>query len=132
MEVWTAVAISLISVAVGVFLHFGLDLLKERKERQKYLMDLLRDLEFNKKLADEENSWGYHTLGYIDAKGAKHLYSLPDGLRTKIYEAQAKTSLLYERIDPAMKHQLIRELRSLLEEIIPEFRNHLKIKRGQG
>jgi hypothetical protein len=60
LEIWT-----LICIIVGAILGFCLELLREhineRKERCKYLGDLLADLEWNKKLAEERKGFGYHT-----------------------------------------------------------------------
>ena len=123
--IWT-----IIGVVVGAIIGFVLTLLREhiqeQKQRQKYLRDLLTDLEYNKKLAEAgEKQWGYHTLAYKDAKGAKYLFDLPEELRTQIYDTQTLISSIYGT-GKALSFQGIKRLRELLESIIPEFRRYLE------
>ena len=123
--IWT-----LIGVVVGAILGFVLTLLREhiqeKKQRGKYLRDLLTDLEYNRKLAEEgEKKWGYHTLAYKDAKGAKYLFDLPEELRTQIYDAQSLISSIYGK-GIELSPQEIKTLRELLDNIIPEFRRRLE------
>lgn len=127
-EIWT-----LIGVVIGAILGFALNFLREyineRKERKKYLKDLLADLEWNKKLAKEKRGFGYHTLGYTDAKGAKYLFELPIELRNQIYEAFSLTFYLnqeFEYTDQGVT--LAEKLEKLLENIIPQLKKHLKMK----
>nr|QNO54366.1 hypothetical protein DIMBOPOO_00039 [Methanosarcinales archaeon ANME-1 ERB7] len=129
------------AVVVGVIIGFGLNFLKEniheKQQKGKYLKDLLADLEYNKRLAEEGRGWGYHTLGYIDAKGAKYLFDLPEKLRTQIYDVQSRASAINEGITVFFGQKfedvgdvLNREmLKSLLEEVIPEFKKYLGNKK---
>ena len=123
-EIWV-----IIGVCLGTILGFMLNLLKdffgERQQKKKYLGDLLADLEYNKKLAEEGKHWGYHTLGYVDAKGAKYLFDLPPELRNKIYDAQTITSYLYETRSTGNRAGQIGELRKILEDIIPKLKKYL-------
>lgn len=123
----------LMGVVLGASLGFGFNLLRdylqEQKQKSNYLGDLLADMKYNKKLADEEKNWGYHTLGYTDAKGAKYLFDLPEELRKKIYDAQTIVSSFY-RMDEKMEEKKIRELEKLLKEIIPKLEKHLDEIRG--
>lgn len=117
---------TLTGVILGAFLGLGLNLLKdhlqERKQRTKYLMDLLSDFEYNKKLAGENKKWGYHTLGYTDAKGAKYTFDLPEKLRMQIYDIQSMISANIEKGETAR----IKEIKKLLDNVIPEFKEYLK------
>ena len=135
-EFWT-----LMAVVVGGIIGFGLNFLKEyiheKQQKGKYLKDLLADLEYNKKLAEEGRGWGYHTLGYIDAKGAKYLFDLPEKLRTKIYKVQSIASAINEGITAffGQKFEEVGEvlnremLKSQLEEVILEFKKYLGNKK---
>jgi len=75
---------------------------------------LFRDLQFNKDLAEQSKIYGYHTLAYTDAKGAKYLFDLPDNLRNKIYEAYAIIFWLYntdaEEKNKKRRNQKIKEI----------------------
>ena len=127
-EAWT-----LIGVVVGAILGFSLNLLKEyineRKERAKYLGDLLADLEWNKKLAKERKGYGYHTLGYSDAKGAKYLFKLPPELRNQLYDAFSLTFYLNQRFGYSDQGVTLAEkLEKLLDNIIPQLSEYLKLK----
>ena len=135
-EFWT-----LMGVVVGVIIGFGLNFSKEyiheKHQKGKYLKDLLADLEYNKKLAEKGRGWGYHTLGYIDAKGAKYLFDLPEKLRTQIYDVQSIASAI-NKGTTAFFDQKFKEvgdvlnlemLKSRLEEVIPEFKKCLKNKK---
>ena len=122
----------IIGVCVGVIIGFLLNLCREywqeKQQKRKYLNDLLKDLEFNKKLAEESKIYGYHTLGYTDAKGAKYLFELPDDLRNKIYSAFAIIFSLYDsglHLTNQERQTRVEELKKLLEEIIPHFKNYL-------
>ena len=87
---------------------------------------MFRDLQFNKDLAEQSKIYGYHTLAYTDAKGAKYLFDLPDNLRNKIYEAYAIIFWLYNTdAEEKIKRGEIRKLRRLLSEIISEFEDYL-------
>lgn len=123
-EIWI-----LIGVFVGAILGFGLnflrDFIQERKQRTKYLKDLLADMEYNKKLAGKNKKWGYHTLGYTDAKGSKYLFDLPEKLRTQIYDAQAIISAFYHK---RVEIEEIKELKKLLESVNLEFKKYLEGK----
>jgi hypothetical protein len=128
-EVWT-----LIGVVIGAILGFALNFLREyineRKERRKYLEDLLADLEWNKKLAKERKGFGYHTLGYTDAKGAKYLFELPAELRNQLYDAISLIFYLNQTFNYTNRGvSLAEKLEKLLENIIPQFREHLKNKK---
>ena len=121
---------ALIGVVVGAILGFVLTLLREhiqeQRQRGKYLRDLLTDLEYNKKLAEKgEKKWGYHTLAYRDAKGAKYLFDLPEEIRTQIYDAQSLVSSVYGK-GIELSPEEIKRLRELLENIIPQFRKYLE------
>ena len=125
-EIWT-----LIGMVIGTILGFALNFLREyideRKEKRKYLEDLLADLEWNRKLAKERKGYGYHTLGYTDAKGAKYLFEFPAELRNKLYEAVSLSFYLnqtYKYTDKGVT--LAEKLEKLLEDIIPKFRQYLK------
>jgi len=85
----------------------------------KYLRDLLADMEYNIKLAEENKKWGYHTLAYTDAKGAKYLFDLPEKLRTQIYDVISMISALYH---PSGEIVEIKKIKKLLESIIPELK----------
>jgi len=80
-EIW-----ALIGVAVGSVLTFMFELIRDRRREKetkgKYLKDLLADLEYNKSLAERDITYGYHTLGYTDAKESKYLPDLPKEIRT--------------------------------------------------
>jgi hypothetical protein len=86
-EIW-----ALIGVVVGAAIGFGLELLRgyiqEKRQKRKYLKDLLADLEYNKRLAEKAITYGYHTSGYIEAKEAKYLSDLPEELRVNIDSIQ--------------------------------------------
>lgn len=124
--IWT-----LIGVVVGAYLVYRLNLrkdhIKEEQRRREYLKDLFSELEYNKRLSDENKKEGYDTSAYTDAKEAKYLLVLPKELRYKINDAQnmlinarLRDGLYYvERID-------IERLKELLENIIPEFERYLK------
>ena len=75
---------------------------------------MFRDLQFNKDLAEQSKIYGYHTLAYTDAKGAKYLFDLPDNLRNKIYEAYAIIFWLYntdaEEKNKKRRNQKIKEI----------------------
>ena len=133
-EIW-----ALIGVGVGTAIGFGLDFIKahiqEKQQKKKYLGDLLADLEYNKKLAEEGRRWGYHTLGYTDAKGAKYLFDLPEKLRTQIYYVQSIASAINEGTTAAFvekKFDAVTEPLSLvifksnLENVIPELKRYLE------
>ena len=131
-EFWT-----LMGAAVGVILGFGLNVLKEnrheKQQRGKYLKDLLADLEYNKKLAEEGREWGYHTLAYSDAKGAKYLFDLPEKIRTKIYDVQTRASAFNagttKLYDPKFDVVSDRYLEIELEDVVQEFKKYLKNKK---
>jgi len=93
-EIWTLIGVT-IGAILGFASNFLRDKINESKQRKRYLMDLLGDLEYNQKLAERGESWGYHTVAYRDAKGAKHLFDFPEPLRTQIYDAQCITSGVY-------------------------------------
>lgn len=126
--------ITLIGVLVGGVLGFGFSRLNkhldENKEEKEYLNDLLGDLEYNKKLANKRKGYGYHTLGYIDAKGAKYLFKLPKELKNQIYDAYSLIFYMNQKFDyPQGGGVLAERLEKLLERIIPEFKKYLKTKK---
>jgi len=63
----------IIGIVLGFMSNLLRDWIQEKKTKRIYLEDLLADLEYNKKLAEKDRGWGYHTMGYTDAKGAKYL-----------------------------------------------------------
>jgi hypothetical protein len=119
---------ALIGVVVGAILGFALNFLRdeirESRQKRRYLMDLLSDLKYNKNLADRGEAWGYHTVAYRDAKGAKYLFDLPDELRTQIYDAQCIASGIYIR-RKGLSPQEMTKLKQLLDSIIPRFNKHV-------
>lgn len=124
-EIWV-----IIGVVVGAILGFLLNLsryyIQEKQQRRKCLKDLLADLEYNKKLAEETKRWGYHTLGYNDAKGAKYLFDLPMELRNQIYDVQTIISAFY-LYQKDMNYPLeIEKLKEFLESLIPKFERYLR------
>ena len=128
-EIWT-----LICVVVGTILGFGLNWLRgymlDKQRKRKYLEALFAELEYNKRLVDENKKGGYEDSAYMEAKEAKYLYALPKELRYKIHEAQNMLigahikggDYVWERID-------FGRLKELLENIILEFKNYLRNKK---
>jgi hypothetical protein len=84
----------------------------------------LADLEYNKKLAEEGEKRGYHTLAYKNAKAAKYLVDLPKNLRIQIYDIQRLTSNIYVR-RKGLSVEEINKLKELLDSTIPEFKKYL-------
>jgi hypothetical protein len=122
--IWTLIGV-VVGAILGFVLNFLREYIQEQKQRRKYLRDLLADLEYNKELAEKgEKKWGYHTLAYTDAKGAKYLFDLPEKLRTQIYDSQAIMSKVYGKGEVSAEE--IKRLRELLGSIIPEFKKYLE------
>lgn len=112
-------------VFLGGMLSFLLESWREKKkeniERENYLKDLLADLKFNKKLADKGKVYGYHTLGYKDAKGAKYLHELPENLRSKIYDAHVIMFKLNQRsFSEGDKKEEVDNLKPLLDDAVSQ------------
>jgi len=122
-EVWTLIGV-IVGALIGFLLNLLRDYIQERKLRKKYLGDLLADLEYNEKLVKEGKKWGYHTLGYIDAKGAKYLFDLPENLRIQIYDVQSLITSGYAK-NQGLSCEEIEQLKELLKNIIPEFKRYL-------
>lgn len=91
-EIWTLI-VAIAGVVLGAFLTYVFtyfrDKRKEKETKRKYLEDLLADLEYNRKLTEKSQIWGYHTSGYTGAKEAKYLSDLPQELLTNIDNIQS-------------------------------------------
>jgi hypothetical protein len=122
-ETWTLIGV-IVGAVIGFALAFVREYIQELRQKKKYLRDLLSDLEYNKKLVERGESWGYHTVAYRDAKGAKYLFDLPEELRTHIYDAQCLTSGIYVR-RKGLSSEEMKKLGRVLEDIIPEFKKYL-------
>jgi len=122
---WIRLIYLLAGAAIGFLSARFNKWLDEKQERKRYLGDLLADFKYNLDLAQRRINHGYHTLGYIDAKSAKYLFDLPEGLRTQIYDVQALVSQIYDIQPPDMRASMVSALKGFLEEAIPEFEKFL-------
>ena len=87
-------------VIVGIFGTYLKDIWIEKKRKRRVLENLLNDLKFNKKLAEEKKKWGYHTLAYIEAQSSNYLVDFRDEFRNKLYDAFVKIFGLNQCIGP--------------------------------
>jgi len=135
-EIWTLI-VTVVGVTVGAFIGYLLESFREkrraRERKEKWLKDLLANLEYNKMLlVDGINYQDLRTLVLNN-----YLLDLPDHLRTKIYEVQRIISriLLPWSGDAQSFARLIspkiEKLIGLLESIIPELKEYLKNKKYQ-
>ena len=140
---------ALIGVAVGSVLTFMFELIRDRRREKetkgKYLKDLLADLEYNKSLAERDITYGYHTLGYTDAKESKYLPDLPKEIRTDtdtiqhiilVYRLQEFPSLSLTATRAVgitgdseyspLRLEAVKRLKVLLEHVIPKLISYLR------
>jgi len=101
--------------------------IKDRRKRNRYLKDLLADLEYNLRLAKKGKVYGYHTGGYIQAKQLKYLHTLPEEIRILIYDAQTLVSEIYNLKEETIRTKIER-LEKLLDELVPKFRKYLGMR----
>ncbi len=127
-EVWTLI-VAMVGVVVGAIFGFGLTLLRdyiqEKRQRKRYLEDLLEELEYNKKLAKKGIVGGsFPTSAYADVKRAKYLFDLSNQSRINIYKAYNIISDINRYGEGALED--LEELKELLENIIPELERLFK------
>jgi len=130
---WNLICV-VVGVVIGAIIGFVFDLARdhihENQQKQRYFKNLLVDLGYNKKLAEENKILDYRTLVFN-----KYLHDLPEELRTKIYDAQSIISRIYlpwsgdsqsyvRLISPYLK-----KLKELLESIIPQLEEYSENKK---
>jgi hypothetical protein len=122
LEVLTAI-VGIAGMVVGTILGFAFELIRDwRREKEtkgKYLKDLLADLEYNKRLAEGDITYGYHILGYVNAKQSKYLPDLPKEIRTdtdiiqsiilayRLHEFPPLTTTDFDKFEPKTKNKLV-------------------------
>ena len=105
------------------------DTRREKSQRQKYLKDLLEEMEFNNSIAkDNWKRWReFRTLAYTDARSAKYLIDLPKELQEKIYKSYSIIINLHNRQIEPLEGNIMEVFKILdLQNTIKDFRKYLK------